>query len=71
MDHKVAKPGFANVLRTLHEDEDGMEAMQVVIIVSVAALVLLALYKIFWPEIRKWVIAVLKETAGMDFSTKE
>lgn len=68
MDRKLADAGLGKLLRNLHEDEDGMEAMQVVIIVSVAALVLLALWKFFWPPVKTWVTATLKETAGIDFT---
>ena len=34
-------------LKALHEDEDGMEALQVVLILAVAAIVLAFAYKIF------------------------
>ncbi|MBL8798564.1 MAG: hypothetical protein JNM56_32005 [Planctomycetia bacterium] len=50
---------LGQALRAFHEDEDGMEALQVVIIVAIAAVVL-GLLKIFWPEIKSWTRAAVK-----------
>jgi Flp pilus assembly pilin Flp len=68
MTQAIAELNVTKAIRGIHEDEDGMEAMQVVIIVAVAALVLLALYKVFWPTIKTWVTQVLSDTTGMDFT---
>jgi hypothetical protein len=43
----------ANSLRAFHEDEDGMEALQVVMIVAAAAIVLLALKGLI-DSVRQW-----------------
>lgn len=42
-----------------HEDECGMEAIQVVALVAIAAIILVFLKTVIWPKIRGWVI---KET---------
>jgi hypothetical protein len=42
-----------NLLKKLHRDEEGLETLQVVLIVGVAALILAAL-KLFWPALRDW-----------------
>ena len=52
-----------NLLRRLHEDEEGMETLQVVLIVGVAALVL-AFYKSLWPGIKQWYRASVQEVIG-------
>lgn len=36
-----------------HNDEDGLEALQIVMIIAIAALVLIAI-KNKWPEVRDW-----------------
>ena len=41
-------------LRNFHEDEDGMETIQVVMLVGIAAIILIVV-KIFWGQIRDWV----------------
>jgi hypothetical protein len=43
MTAELIRSATANSLRAFHEDEDGMEALQVVMIVAAAALVLIAL----------------------------
>lgn len=40
-------------IERFNRDEDGMEAMQVVMIVAIAAMVLIAL-KVFWKTIWSW-----------------
>jgi hypothetical protein len=41
-------------LKAFHNDEDGIETMQVVMILGIAAIVLLVLWN-FFPGIKKWV----------------
>jgi Flp pilus assembly pilin Flp len=40
-------------LRRIHKDEQGLETLQVVMIVAIAALIL-GLLKLFWPQIKTW-----------------
>ena len=40
--------------RTLHEDEDGMEAIQVVALVAIAAIVLVFLKTTLWNRVRNY-----------------
>jgi hypothetical protein len=42
-----------NALRRLHEDEEGFETLQAVIIIGIAAIVLGAIRQL-WPRIRDW-----------------
>jgi hypothetical protein len=42
-----------NLLKKLHRDEEGLETLQVVLIVGVAALILAAI-KVFWPQLKQW-----------------
>jgi hypothetical protein len=50
-------------LRRIHEDERGLETLQVVMIIAIAALIL-ALLKAFWPNIRKWFEALVNNILG-------
>lgn len=43
-----------NIFKRLHDDEDGLETLQVVCIVAVAAIIL-AIIKVYWQEIKEWV----------------
>jgi Flp pilus assembly pilin Flp len=52
---------WRKAIRSFHEDEEGMETIQVVMLVAIAALVLIAL-KAFWNDIKQWVGKVLKKT---------
>jgi Flp pilus assembly pilin Flp len=45
-----------NAVRRFHQDEAGLEALQVVMIVAIAAIVLITV-KTKYPEIRDWFIA--------------
>jgi hypothetical protein len=68
MKQELAKPGIAKAIRALHEDEDGMESMQVVIIVAIAALVLFFLHKAGWTDVIKpYVAKALGQVTGMTF----
>ena len=40
-------------MRRIHEDEKGLETLQVVMIIAVAAIIL-ALVKLFWGKITTW-----------------
>jgi len=40
-------------LKKFHDDEEGLEALQVVMILAIAA-VILGLLKLYWPRIRTW-----------------
>jgi hypothetical protein len=44
-------PNFKEILLGFHADEDGMEAMQVVMVVAIAAVILYAFAKFLWPTI--------------------
>jgi Flp pilus assembly pilin Flp len=46
-----------NALQAFHNDEDGLEAIQVVMIVAIASVVLIALLK-FWEDVKSFVQAV-------------
>lgn len=50
-----------NLLKKLHRDEEGLETLQVVMIVAIAAIIL-ALLKIFWADIKKWFGDSTKDT---------
>ena len=39
----------------LHQEEEGMEAIQVVMLVAIAAIVLIFLKTVIWPRIQNWV----------------
>ncbi|MCU0703148.1 MAG: hypothetical protein MUF18_04065 [Fimbriiglobus sp.] len=41
-------------LLQFHRDDRGLEALQVVMIIAIAALVL-ALVKLFWSDVKNWV----------------
>ena len=57
------QPTLSQALRAFHEDQDGMEALQVVMIVGIAA-VLLLLINMMFPSIRKWVVDNVKTLLG-------
>lgn len=50
-------------LRAIHDDEDGMEAVQVIMIVAIAAVVLAAL-KVAWPSIQSWFSSAVSNITG-------
>jgi uncharacterized protein involved in cysteine biosynthesis len=52
------KNGIRRRLRAFHRDECGLEALQVVMIIAVAALIL-ALVKLFWSDIKNWVTPLI------------
>jgi Flp pilus assembly pilin Flp len=57
---------FKSRLRGLHENEDGMEAIQVVMIVAVAALALIAMFT-FGNEVFAWLRQKWNELRGQEF----
>lgn len=50
-------------LRAFHQDEGGMESIQVVILVAVAAVILIGLF-VFWGDIKGWVGQKISEFKG-------
>lgn len=50
----VNKPSLAESFKSFHEDEDGMETLQAVMIAGVAAIILIVLIA-FWKDIKGWV----------------
>ena len=50
-------------VRRFHDDERGLEAMQVVMIIAIAALIL-ALVKLFWSDVKNWVTPLLADIIG-------
>jgi hypothetical protein len=50
-------------LRRIHNDERGLETLQVVMIIAVAALVL-ALVKLTWPSIQAWFNKLVQAITG-------
>jgi Flp pilus assembly pilin Flp len=52
-----------NWLKKFHRDEQGLEALQVVLIVAIAAIIL-ALLKTFWPQIKQWFSDNVTEVLG-------
>jgi Flp pilus assembly pilin Flp len=51
-------------LRSFHEDEEGMEALQVVMIVAMAAVCLIAIVKL-WPTVKTWFQGQTKTVTDM------
>jgi len=41
-------------IKRLHEEEDGMEAIQIVALIAIAAIVLAFLKNVMWPAIGTW-----------------
>jgi Flp pilus assembly pilin Flp len=54
------KPNVLQSWLAFHEDEDGMETIQVVMLIAIAAVVLIVL-KAFWGEIKTWVKGLWNE----------
>jgi hypothetical protein len=52
-----------NAVREFHEDEEGLETLQVVMIIAVAAVILL-LVKSQWGNIRDWFNALIEQILG-------
>lgn len=56
-------------MRRIHEDERGLETLQVVMIIAIAA-VILAIIKTFWPQIRDWCQNMINIITGITDPTK-
>jgi hypothetical protein len=50
-------------LRRIHEDEAGLETLQVVMIIAIAA-IFLALIKFFWADIKAWATKLVQAISG-------
>ena len=50
-------------LRRFHRDDRGIETLQAVMIIAVAALIL-ALVKLFWFDVKNWVALMLADIVG-------
>ncbi len=48
-------------LKRIHDDEDGMEAITVIMIVALAAVILIVLKVTIWPLVKDWVEAKITE----------
>jgi hypothetical protein len=48
------------MFRRLHEDEDGMEALQVVVILTISFIALTLVMK-SWPRIKRWFVTSVDE----------
>ncbi len=55
-------------IKKFHSDERGMEALQVILIVAIAAIVL-ALLKFAWPNIKDWFVKNVGNILGFGDST--
>jgi len=53
-----------NALAAFHNDEDGLEAIQVVMIVALAAIVLIFLKITIWPKVKDWVTTQVDQLVG-------
>jgi hypothetical protein len=58
---------FRNRLANFHREERGMETLQVVLIIAVAA-VILAVFVRLWPEIRDWAEEVINNITSFEES---
>jgi len=57
----AAASAFLADARAFHEDEDGMETLQVVMIAGISAVILLVLVA-FWKDIKGWVTKTFSKT---------
>jgi len=67
---KKTRNKLAQITRSIHRDEDGLEAMQVVMIVAIAATVLIAVMA-FGQEAANWLNTELKDLMGKDIEIKK
>jgi hypothetical protein len=56
---------FRNRMASFHKEEKGMETLQVVLIIAVAA-VILAIFVRLWPEIRDWAEQVIEDITSFE-----
>ena len=45
---------FTESLRKFHENEDGLEALTIVLILAVAAIILALITTILYPKVKEW-----------------
>ena len=64
------KNKLSQFITRLHRDEEGLEAMQVIMIVAVAATVLIAVMA-FGQEAANWLNTEFKELLGKDIEIKK
>jgi hypothetical protein len=57
--------GLKNSLKMFHEDEDGLETIQVVMIIAIAAVVLIVV-KLYWNDIKQWAGNLLTDLLNTD-----
>jgi Flp pilus assembly pilin Flp len=53
-----------NAVADFHRDEDGLEAIQVVMIVAIAAIILIFVKTVIWPKISDWVNQQIQNLIG-------
>lgn len=54
-----------NAAKAFHDDERGMETLQIVMIVGIAAIILIVLWQ-FFPKIREWVNGLFGKVTKQD-----
>lgn len=57
-----------NLLKRLHQEEEGLETLQVVMIIAVAAIVLAVVKKIWDNNIKQWVAGTIQNIAGIQIN---
>ena len=60
---QLAKQSRLDSVRTFVQDEDGLEAIQVVMIVAIAALILIV-FMTFWDKIKGWASGMIDNITG-------
>lgn len=55
------EPRLSDAVCLFHNDEDGMEAVQVVMVVAIGAVILLAFAKFVWPLIKDYTKNAINE----------
>lgn len=72
-----ASKSIAKLTRSLshfRDDENGMETLQTVAVITVAALILLFAYKYVWGDasggIKAWTMKIVGDVRGMDVSSE-
>jgi len=51
---------FSRAIRGFHEDEEGLEALQVVMIIAIAAVILLFI-RMYWRQISNWFAGLISQ----------
>ena len=60
---QAKQPSLAESWRQFHEDEAGIETVEVVLILGIGAIVMLVVWK-WWEKIRDWVKGFLQNLIG-------